>query len=379
MRILHVVGARPNFVKIAPVMGAFARLGGVEQLLVHTGQHYDDELSDAFFSDLELPRPDVNLTIGSGTHAVQTGRIMMAFEPVLRRVEPDWVFTVGDVNSTLAAALVTTKLGISVAHVEAGLRSGDWSMPEEVNRVLTDRMSDALFTTEPAANENLRLEGIDVERVHYVGNVMIDALDSYRQRAAELAVNRELELEPGRYVVVTLHRPRNVDEPERLRRLIRALNELVYEYEREVVWPIHPRSAKRVREFDLEGELDTLRMLKPLSYLEFLSLMDQAALVVTDSGGIQEETSVLGVPCVTVRPNTERPITLSEGTNRLFDGDLDALADLCWEAMQTPRRPCRPELWDGKAADRIARITVNAPPRAVLRAGAGGLIGAPHP
>ena len=376
MKILHVVGARPNFVKIAPVMRAFEAAGGVEQVLVHTGQHYDDELSDAFFEDLELPRPDVNLSVGSGSHAVQTGRVMMAFEPVVKRVAPDWVFTVGDVNSTLAAALVATKLGVRVAHVEAGLRSGDWSMPEEVNRVLTDRVSDALFTTEPSANLHLEREGIDADRVFHVGNVMIDALDRYRDRAAELAVHRDLDLEDDRYVVVTLHRPHNVDDARRLKRLLGALNGVVYEYGREVVWPIHPRTAKRIREFDLEGELDALRMLKPLSYLEFLSLMDDAALVVTDSGGIQEETTVLGVPCVTIRPNTERPITLTEGTNRLFDGEPEGLADVCWEAMSAPRRPSRPQLWDGRAAERIARVTLNGAARAATRSDGEELIGA---
>ncbi len=358
MKILHVVGARPNFMKIAPIMRAFARGSGVEQTLVHTGQHYDDELSASFFDDLELPRPDLDLGVGSGPHGQQTGRIMIALEPVLERMRPDWVFTVGDVNSTVAAALVAAKLGIRVAHVEAGLRSRDWTMPEEINRVLTDRLSDALFTTEPAANENLRAEGIPEERIHYVGNVMIDTLDRYRTRAAQVGSHRSLGLEPGRYVLATLHRPGNVDEPTRLGAVLRAAGQVVYEHDVPVVLPLHPRTARNVRKFGLDDALAPLQVLGPLPYLEFLCLMDHAGAVLTDSGGIQEETSVLGVPCVTLRPNTERPITLVEGTNRLFRGDLTGLPEVVGQALLEKRRPCRPELWDGQAADRIVQITL---------------------
>ncbi len=356
MRIAHVVGARPNFMKIAPVMRALEGADGVEQVLIHTGQHYDASLSDEFFHDLELPSPDVNLGIGSGTHAQQTGRIMMALEPALEREAPDWVFTVGDVNSTLAAALVAAKLGIPVAHVEAGLRSHDRTMPEEINRALTDRVSDALFTTEPSANENLRAEGVPEDRIHHVGNVMIDSLDRYRAKAAELDVDEALGLEPGGYVLVTLHRPRNVDSPDRLAGILEALAQIATYHP--VVFPMHPRTARRVKTFGLDAELAPLAVLGPIRYLEFLALMDRAGAVITDSGGIQEETTVLGVPCLTLRPNTERPITLTEGTNRLFDGELEDLPAAAVDAVEMERRPCRPELWDGRAAERIARITL---------------------
>jgi UDP-N-acetylglucosamine 2-epimerase (non-hydrolysing) len=306
--------------------------------------------------DLELPRPDVNLGIGSASHSVQTGRIMIALEPLLERTQPDWVFTVGDVNSTLAAALVAVKLGIPVAHVEAGLRSHDRSMPEEINRMLTDRISDALFTTEPSANENLRNEGIEAERIRYVGNVMIDSLDRYRTRAAQLDVDSALGLEPEKFVLVTLHRPSNVDAPARLATIMSALGDIACYHP--VVFPMHPRTARNIRQFRLESQLAPINALGPVRYLEFLCLMDRAGVVITDSGGVQEETSVLGVPCITLRANTERPITLSEGTNRLLDGDLAELVDIALEAVVAERRPCRPALWDGHAAERIAEITL---------------------
>jgi UDP-N-acetylglucosamine 2-epimerase (non-hydrolysing) len=337
MQIAHVVGARPNLIKVAPVIRALAGVDAVEQVLIHTGQHYDSSLSDDFFHDLELPNADVNLGIGSGSHAEQSGRMMMALEPVLQRAEPDWVFTVGDVNSTLAAALVAAKLRIPVAHVEAGLRSHDRSMPEEINRVLTDQISDALFTTEPSANENLRNEGIPEERVHYVGNVMIDSLDRYRGRVADLRVDEAMRLEAGEFVLVTLHRPNNVDDPAQLAAILGALAQLASYHP--VVFPMHPRTARNVKQFGLENELAPLGVQGPLRYLEFLGLMDSAGLVISDSGGIQEETSVLGVPCITLRPNTERPITLSEGTNRLFNGDLAELLDVALAAIQEERRP----------------------------------------
>ena len=359
MKVLHVVGARPNFVKIAPIMRAFDRVEDIRQLLVHTGQHYDDALSDALFDDLGLPRADVNLGVGSGSHGMQTGKALIAFEPVLERERPDWVVTVGSVNSTLAAALVASKLGVPVAHVEAGLRSGDWSMPEEVNRVLTDRLSEALFTTEPAADENLRREGIEPDRIHLVGNVMIDSLDRYRRRAAELAADSDHGLDGRPFALVTLHRPRNVDSPERLKELIWALEQISLECECEVVWPLHPRTAKNLREFGLEGELGSVRVLNPLPYLEFLSLMDKASLVITDSGGVQEETTVLGVPCVTVRPTTERPITVEMGTNRLCGGPPEELVSACVEAFGEDHEPGRPPMWDGKAAERIVNAILN--------------------
>ncbi len=347
MRFLHVVGARPNFMKIAPVMRALARFDGVEQSLVHTGQHYDDSLSDHFLADLELPRPDLNLGVGSGSHAVQTGRMLIALDPVLRRMEPDWVFTVGDVNSTLAAALAAAKLGIPVAHIEAGLRSYDWRMPEEINRVVTDSLSDALFTTERSGNENLIAEGVEPDRIHFVGNVMIDTLDRYRPRAAELKAHEALNLTEGRYLLVTLHRPENVDDPARLEAFLRAMTETTFECEVPVVFPLHPRTARNVREFGLDSALRPLVVLAPLRYLEFLCLMDHAGAVLTDSGGVQEETTVLGIPCITLREVTDRPITLSEGTTRLFDGDPADLPDLAAEVLATERRPGRPCGTDG--------------------------------
>jgi UDP-N-acetylglucosamine 2-epimerase (non-hydrolysing) len=279
--------------KVAPIMRAFSQYPEVSQTLIHTGQHYDSALSDGFFEDLGLPEPNLNLGIGSASHAAQTGRMLIAIEPVLTRLGPDWVFTVGDVNSTLAAALVASKLHIPVAHVEAGLRSFDREMPEEINRVLTDSISTALFTTEQAANDNLKSEGVPAERIHFVGNVMIDTLDRFRPRAAALAVHRRLDLESRGYALVTLHRPRNVDDTQRLAALLEALAAVAYETRSAVVLPLHPRTATQVSQSGLEDLLKPLITLAPLGYLDFLSLMDQAGVVITDSGGIQEETTVL--------------------------------------------------------------------------------------
>jgi UDP-N-acetylglucosamine 2-epimerase (non-hydrolysing) len=371
LRIVHIVGARPNFMKIAPIIRAFERTGEVDQALVHTGQHYDEELSRYFFEDLGLPRPDVDLGVGSGSHGLQTGRVMIALEPVLARDRPDWVFTVGDVNSTVAAALVAAKLGIRVAHVEAGLRSGDWTMPEEINRVVTDRLSDALFTTEASADANLAREGVPAERIHFVGNVMIDTLEQHRERASRLKVAEGMGLDTGSYLLVTLHRPSNVDDPDRLAALLLALGEIVVGTGHPVVIPLHPRTSVRIRELNLEELLEPLTILPPLGYLEFLGLMQGAAGVVTDSGGIQEETTVLGVPCVTVRPNTERPVTLIHGTNRLFDGDPHGLLDVVRESLIAGRPAVRPPLWDGHAAERIAAITLQLGEAAGTRAGIG--------
>ncbi len=357
-KLLHVVGARPNFMKIAPVMKAFERTGEVHQTLVHTGQHYDDELSKYFFEDLDLPRPDVDLGVGSASHAVQTARVMIAMERVLTRIRPDWVFTVGDVNSTMAAALVAAKLGIRVAHVEAGLRSGDWTMPEEINRVVTDRLSDALFTTEPCAADNLLAEGVPADRIHFVGNVMIDTLLKHRERAQALEVADGMGLEAGDYVLVTLHRPSNVDSADRLGALLGALGQVTAGSDHPVVLPLHPRTASRIRELKLDHLLAPLHVLPPLRYLEFLGLMSSAGLVLTDSGGIQEETTVLGIPCITIRPNTERPITVTHGTNRLYDGDPDGLLDVVRTTLLERREIRIPPLWDGKAAERIARVTL---------------------
>jgi UDP-N-acetylglucosamine 2-epimerase (non-hydrolysing) len=353
MQILHVVGARPNFMKVAPIMRAIDRLG-LEQSLVHTGQHYDDALSDQFFSDLEIPRPNLNLGVGSGSHGVQTGRMLIALEPVLKRLNPDWLFTVGDVNSTLAAALVAAKLRIPLAHVEAGLRSGDRDMPEEINRVVTDALGDILFTTERAANENLHAEGVDPGRVRFVGNVMIDTLDRFRPRAAERAVHEAMGLEAGEYLLATLHRPENVDDPARLKQLLDALVATSSACRLPLVLPLHPRTARNIRGFGLDQILRALIVLTPLGYLDFLCLLDHAAAVLTDSGGVQEETTVLGVPCLTLRTSTDRPVTLTHGTSQLFHSHLDGLPEAVRGRLDEGRRPCRPPLWDGRAAERIA-------------------------
>ena len=358
MKIVHVVGARPNFMKIAPIMSAFDRTGEVDQVLVHTGQHYDEALSTYFFEDLGLPRPDMNLGVGSGSQGVQTARAMIALEPVLEREQPDWAFTVGDANSTMAAALVAAKLGFRVAHVEAGLRSHDWTMPEEINRVVTDRLSDALFTTEPSAEENLAREGIPDERIHFVGNVMIDTLERHRGRAAALKVAEGMGLEAKRFLLATLHRPTNVDHADRLAGLLLALTEVAAGTGYDVLLPLHPRTAARVKEMGLENLLEPLAIMSPLRYLEFLGLLQDAAAVVTDSGGIQDETTVLGVPCITVRHSTERPVTLTHGTNRLYSGDPHGLLDVVREALLSEGTWVRPPLWDGHAAERIVSVTL---------------------
>lgn len=359
---LHVVGARPNFMKIAPVLRALSDRSGVRNVLVHTGQHYDAALSRHFFRDLGIRDPDVNLGVGSGTHSVQTGRAMTALEPVIQRTEPDCVVVVGDVNSTLAAALTATKENRTVAHVEAGLRSGDWSMPEEVNRVLTDRIADHLFVPSRGAAENLRQEGIPAERIHFVGNVMIDSLEACLSRAREQDVLSSRDLEPGGYAVATLHRPENVDDEERLAEILAGLEEVAGLLP--VIFPVHPRTKKRMERFGLCPEEVSLS--PPVGYLEMLALMDSAAVVLTDSGGIQEETTALGVPCLTLRDSTERPVTLSEGTNRLVaDRSREAILEAFREVRERKNASAtarRPELWDGRAAERIAEVLLGGTP-----------------
>ncbi len=359
-RILHVVGARPNFVKIAPVMRAVAAYPAeFEQLLVHTGQHYDFKMSQVFFDELELPQPDVNLEVGSRSHASQTAQVMQRFEPVVLNYKPDWVVVPGDVNSTLACALVSSKLGITVAHVEAGLRSFDRTMPEEINRVLADHLADALFTTEPSAGENLMREGIEPAKVHFVGNVMIDSLVTMLPKAeARWKVLHE-RLGCDRFVLVTLHRPSNVDRPEVLREFIVALADIARHTP--VVFPVHPRTRQRIADAGLRLDATHLRLEEPLSYLDFLALEAHASVVVTDSGGVQEETTFLGVPCLTARPNTERPVTITQGTNRLVASQSDVLIGAIqgvlngdWQRGRSPGQ--RPALWDGHAAGRIAAI-----------------------
>jgi UDP-N-acetylglucosamine 2-epimerase (non-hydrolysing) len=357
-RILHVVGARPNFMKIAPVMQAVAAYPtDFEQMLVHTGQHYDFKMSQVFFDELELPRPDVNLEVGSGSHAWQTAQIMQRFEPVVLDYKPDWVVVPGDVNSTLACALVSSKLGIPVAHVEAGLRSFDRTMPEEINRVVADHLADALFTTEPSAEENLKCEGIAPAKVHFVGNVMIDSLVTMLPKAEVRWRALHERLGCDRFVLVTLHRPSNVDHPEVLREIIVALADIARHTP--VVFPVHPRTRQCIIDAGLEVDAARLRLEEPLSYLNFLALEAHAAVVVTDSGGVQEETTFLGVPCLTARPNTERPVTITEGTNRLVASQSDTLISAIQGILNGNRylgQSSPPALWDGCAARRIAAV-----------------------
>lgn len=358
MHILSVVGARPNFMKVGPLHRALAHVDGVRSRIVHTGQHYDERMSDVFFRQLELPEPDVYLGVGSGSHAEQTGRVMMAFETVVMEEKPDLVIVVGDVNSTLAAALVATKLHVPVAHVEAGLRSGDRRMPEEINRLATDAIADYLFVTEQSGRDHLRREGVPDERVHFVGNVMIDSLVHFRTKAAESTVLEDVGVEPKGYALVTMHRPSNVDDPARLAELVRMLEAVAERYP--VVFPVHPRTRKNLATAGLMDRLDALdavRLLDPVGYLEFLKLMEHAAVVVTDSGGIQEETTYLGVPCLTLRSSTERPVTVDVGTNVLLPLDAERVAERVRDvAAGRFKQGSVPPLWDGRAAERIAAV-----------------------
>ncbi len=355
MRILAVVGARPNFVKIAPIMAELAEYPYVSTTLVHTGQHYDAQMSDSFFANLEIPRPDVNLKVQAPGAVAQIAEIMTRIEPVIEQTRPDVVIVVGDVNSTVAATLTAVKLGRRVAHVEAGLRSFDRSMPEEVNRVLTDAVSDLLFTTEMSGNQNLAREGIPADRVHLVGNVMIDTLFRYRERARQSDVLGRLGLEPGGYAALTLHRPSNVDDEGALGLLLGAVARIQAEVP--VVFPVHPRTRQRLAVLSSRlPAMPNLLLAEPMPYLDFVQLMAEARCVLTDSGGIQEETTALGIPCLTLRQNTERPVTVTRGTNRIVGTEPDAIYK-SWREVAEGRWPAGelPELWDGKAAGRIVR------------------------
>ncbi len=351
--LLLVAGARPNFMKIAPIAAALRRDGRLEATIVHTGQHYDREMSELFFEQLGIPEPSIRLGVGSASHARQTAEIMIRLEPVIRERRPAAVVVVGDVNSTLAAALVAVKEGVPVAHVEAGLRSFDRSMPEEINRIVTDSVSSWLFVTERSGLDNLAREGVAPGRVHFTGNVMIDTLRACLERAKTVGFRAKLGLAPKAYAVLTLHRPTNVDEPQTLSRVLETVAELAERLP--VIFPVHPRTRAvldRIRFSDHRG----FRFFEPLGYLEFLSLMADAAVVLTDSGGIQEETTVLGVPCVTLRENTERPVTVLEGTNRLGGTEPGRIRAAIREALDSPVEGKLPELWDGKAAERIVSI-----------------------
>ncbi|HKX33108.1 MAG TPA: UDP-N-acetylglucosamine 2-epimerase (non-hydrolyzing) [Blastocatellia bacterium] len=354
MKIVNVVGARPNFMKMAPIIAAISRHERpASQVLVHTGQHYDDAMSASFFRDLGMPEPDLNLEVGSGTHTQQTARVMLAFEQVVVDERPDWVVVVGDVNSTMACTLVAAKLSVRVAHVEAGLRSFDRTMPEEINRLVTDQLADLLLTPSPDADENLLREGVDPRRILRVGNVMIDTLFRQLETARNSSILDELALSPGGFAVLTLHRPSNVDEPESLRRLLGALGEIARQIP--IVFPAHPRTRGRIQEFGLTVP-DGVRVMAPLGYLDFLRLWSQSRLVMTDSGGLQEETTALGIPCLTLRENTERPITIEQGTNRLVGCDPARILEAANQALaQGAGNSARiPELWDGHTAERIA-------------------------
>lgn len=358
VRIITVVGARPNLMKIAPIMEAFERVVRFEPVLVHTGQHYDTNMNDLFFRQLDIPKPEINLGVGSGSHGKQTGAIMQAFEPFVQDYSPDAVLVVGDVNGTMACALVAAKLGIPLIHVEAGLRSFDRSMPEEINRVITDSISDILFCTEESGVTNLKNEGIDDNRVHFVGNVMIDALLKNITYARNSPMVADLGLKNKEFVLVTLHRPSNVDDESTLQGILDIIAHAASNIP--LVFPVHPRTLNSLNRFGLLDRLSAIErvhLLDPLGYIDFLSLTSKARVVITDSGGIQEETTVLGVPCLTLRFNTERPVTITSGTNRLVGNDpvvVNAAFDEVMEMKQHDMDP--PPLWDGHAADRIVDI-----------------------
>lgn len=351
-RVLSVVGARPNFMKVAPIHRAFSAVPELwEHHIVHTGQHYDAAMSDAFFQDLDMPHPSWFMGVGSGSHATQTAKVMTGFEQVCTEANPDYVIVVGDVNSTIACALVSVKMGIRTAHVEAGLRSFDRSMPEEINRLATDAIVDDLFVTEQSGLDHLLHEGVDPKRVHFVGNTMIDSLVYAKAKAAQSTIHERIDAGRGTYCLVTMHRPSNVDHPETLRELISVLEEVGQSMP--VIFPVHPRTRKNIAAMGLVIP-DTITIIDPVGYVDFLALMTHARLVLTDSGGIQEETTALGVPCITARTTTERPITISMGTNVLVNPSRDGILHAV-EAFLQGRHPVGaiPPLWDGKAAERI--------------------------
>ncbi|HWS44465.1 MAG TPA: UDP-N-acetylglucosamine 2-epimerase (non-hydrolyzing) [Acidimicrobiia bacterium] len=361
MRVAVIAGARPNFVKIAPLLVSLAECG-IDAKLVHTGQHYDWAMSEALFRDLGIPEPDANLEVGSETHAVQTAKVMISFAEWLDENPVDQIVTVGDVNSTLACALVGAKLGLPVAHVEAGLRSFDHAMPEEINRLAVDAISTWLFTPSADADENLIAEGVHPSRIHRVGNIMVDSLLANLDVAMKCPIRADLELQPP-FGLVTLHRPALVDDPARFAGVLHALDDIAAEVP--LLFPVHPRTRATIETSGLGDATGWIRFLEPLGYLEFLCLEAGAAIVLTDSGGIQEETTVLGVPCLTLRDNTERPITVTEGTNHLVGTDPDTIRSVAARVITEPVAPRRPELWDGHTASRIAAVLAKGTPEVI--------------
>jgi UDP-N-acetylglucosamine 2-epimerase (non-hydrolysing) len=356
--IVHVVGARPNYMKIAPLMSALAGTPGIRQVLVNTGQHYDDAMSRGFIRDLQLPAPDRDLGVGSASHAVQTAKVMIGFETVCLEERPDLVVVVGDVNSTMAATLVAAKLLIPVAHVEAGLRSGDRTMPEEINRIVTDSLADILLTPSSDGDENLLREGVPASKIHLVGNIMIDTLMRHLPSATLERIADRVNVSDRAYALLTLHRPSNVDEPTILRGILAALETVSADMP--IVFPVHPRTRERLQTFGLNRLLDRLTMTEPLGYVDFLSLSSHARIVLTDSGGLQEESTALGIPCLTLRENTERPITVSHGTNRVVGVNPEAIRAGYRDAMASTEHARRPPLWDGQTAPRIAAVLTAA-------------------
>ena len=360
MKVIAVAGARPNFMKIAPLMRVLRSTPGIETLLVHTGQHYDEKMSQLFFDELRIPKPDLNLEVGSGTVSSSMAKILLAFEPVLQQERPDLVIVVGDVTSTIACTFAAKQLQIPVAHVEAGLRSFDREMPEEINRILTDSISDFLFVTEQSGVENLRDEGVTDAKIFFVGNVMIDTLLANKAKSDQSQILSQLGLSPRGYALLTLHRPSNVDDQAVFLRIFEAVADMARRMP--VVFPVHPRTLNRMARFGLEDHmaaLPNLKLIEPQGYLDFLKLTAEAKVVLTDSGGVQEETTILNVPCITLRENTERPVTIFEGTNTLVGTETDKILAATNAVLSAPPSPPRrPKLWDGRAAERIVQILV---------------------
>ncbi|MCG8305816.1 MAG: UDP-N-acetylglucosamine 2-epimerase (non-hydrolyzing) [Cytophagales bacterium] len=355
-KILTVVGTRPNFVKIAPFHNALRKYSErVNHIVCHTGQHFDEKMSGVFLEELEMPKPDYNLGISGGSHAKQTAQIMMEFERVLHDEHPDLVVVPGDVNSTLACSLVAAKLGVKLAHIESGLRSFNREMPEEINRIVTDALADYLFVSEPSGIENLRKEGVPDDRIFYVGNIMIDSLTSFLDKIKNEQAHTSFGLKDRDYILVTFHRPSNVDNSGQLRKLVDFLSRL--SRNENLIFPVHPRTRANIRNFGLGQFLDPkIKRTEPLGYVSFLSLVRNSKLIITDSGGIQEECTFLGIPCITVREDTERPVTVSEGTNYLAGTDVDRLDEIIYEALANPKKGQIPKYWDGNTAERIVEI-----------------------